>query len=190
MANLIDTDCFKFNEQKIFAALRQVIAPLQASETQNLIECKDDMLFVWNSVDCNVMCFNWRAANARHDESIKYQVSFGNESIPFDGICRLNLTSLCCQSAPVSSIFIERWYFSFQTLLPSSPQNYVVDKITASQEGSYLALSGSRGVAILELPRRYGPNGTFSEGRDKIICRFVNKLITAFGAEYFILDNF
>lgn len=62
-----------------------------------------------------------------------------------------------------------------QTLLPSSPQNYIVDKITASQEGSYIALSGSRGVAILELPRRYGPNGTFSEGRDKIICRCVKR---------------
>lgn len=57
--------------------------------------------------------------------------------------------------------------------MPSTPQNYIVDKITASQEGSFLALSGSRGVAILELPRRFGPNGTFSEGRDKIICRFV-----------------
>lgn len=76
MANLIDTDCFKFNEQKIFAALRQTISPVQLSETQNIIECKDDMIFVWNSVDCNVMCFNWRAANARNDDSIKYQVNF------------------------------------------------------------------------------------------------------------------
>ncbi|KAJ6633185.1 Nuclear pore complex protein Nup88 [Pseudolycoriella hygida] len=133
MANLIDTDCFKFNEQKIFAALRQTLRPDQASETQNIIECKDDMLFVWNSVDCHVLCFNWRAANARSDENIKYQV-----------------------------------------LLPSSPQNYVIDKIIASYEGSYLALSGRRGVSILELPRRYGPNGTYSEGRDTIICRSHN----------------
>lgn len=75
MASLIDTDCFKFNEQKIFAALRKIISPVQVSETQNIVECKDDMIFVWNSVDCNVMCFNWRAANARNDDSIKYQVS-------------------------------------------------------------------------------------------------------------------
>ncbi|XP_037038239.1 nuclear pore complex protein Nup88 isoform X2 [Bradysia coprophila] len=131
MANSIDTDCFKFNDRKLFVALRNTIAP--ATETQNIVECKDDMIFVWNAVDCNLMCFNWRAANARTDDSIKYQ-----------------------------------------TLLPSSPQNYMVDKITPSQEGSYVALSGRRGIAILELPRRYGPNGTFSEGRDKIICRSHN----------------
>lgn len=61
--------------------------------------------------------------------------------------------------------------------MPSSSQNYNVDKITASQEGSFLALYGNRGVAILELPRRYGPNGTFSEGRDKIICRYTQNTI-------------
>lgn len=75
MANFIDTDCFKFNEQKIFAAIRQTISHIQISETQNIIECKDDMLYVWNSVDCNVMCLNWRAANTRKDDSIKFQVS-------------------------------------------------------------------------------------------------------------------
>ncbi len=76
MASLIETDCFKFNEQKIFAALRQTISTVQVSETQNVVECKDDMIFVWNAVDCNVMCFNWRAATARNDDTIKYQVSF------------------------------------------------------------------------------------------------------------------
>lgn len=76
MAGLIDTDYLKFNEQKLFATFRQTIAPVDKSRTQNLIECKDDMIFVWNSVDCCVMSLNWRAAIARNDDLIMYQVSF------------------------------------------------------------------------------------------------------------------
>lgn len=92
MSNLIDTDCFKFNEQKIFAAIRQTISPVHISETRNIIECKDDMLFVWNSVDCNVLCLNWRAANTRNDGSIKFQVSL--EVYVYTNKGR-DITSLC-----------------------------------------------------------------------------------------------
>lgn len=100
MANPIDTDCFKFNEQKLFAALRKTIVP--ASETQNIVECKDDMIFVWNSVDCNVMCFNWRAANARNDDTVKYQVTF---SIVTFAYLTLDITS----HTPRINLFAERF---------------------------------------------------------------------------------
>lgn len=58
-----------------------------------------------------------------------------------------------------------------QTLIPTAPQVFTVDRITASTEGSFLALSGSRGVAIMELPRRWGPNGQYQAGKERICCR-------------------
>lgn len=65
------------------------------------------------------------------------------------------------------------YYVSLQTLLPSSPVDFTVEKIIASHEGSYLALSGRRGVTVLELPRRWGPNGQYKEGKERILCRYV-----------------
>lgn len=59
---------------------------------------------------------------------------------------------------------------NFQTLIPASPVDFVVNKVTASHEGQYLALSGNRGVAILEIPCRYGPNGMYKEGKPRILC--------------------
>lgn len=67
--------------------------------------------------------------------------------------------------------------FLLQTLLPQSRVDFTVAKITASHEGSYLALSGRRGVTVLELPRRWGPNGQYKEGKESILCRYVNRRI-------------
>lgn len=66
-------------------------------------------------------------------------------------------------------------YFSFlQTLRPSKLQNFIVDRVVCSPESDLIALAGSRGLTILELPRRWGPNGQYLEGKEHIICRYVN----------------
>lgn len=122
------TDTFGFGEQSLFEEIRKSLAG-DRTRTQNLIECKDDVVFAWNATDCCVLTLNWRAARSKNDGSIK-----------------------------------------FQTLLPSSPVDFTVEKITASHEGSFLALSGKRGVTILELPRRWGPNGQYKEGKGRILC--------------------
>lgn len=122
------TDTFNFEKQQLFHHLRKTL-PDNISHTQNLIECKDDMLFAWDSTNCNVLALNWRAAQLKTDGSIKYQ-----------------------------------------TLVPTSPIDFAVEKITASHEGSSLALSGSRGVAIVELPNRWGPNGQYKEGKERLLC--------------------
>uniref|UniRef100_A0A182FS76 Uncharacterized protein n=1 Tax=Anopheles albimanus TaxID=7167 RepID=A0A182FS76_ANOAL len=57
------------------------------------------------------------------------------------------------------------------TLIPSSPQNFTVDKILPSTDGTFLALAGPKGVSIIELPRRWGPNGQYQNGKECIICR-------------------
>lgn len=69
-------------------------------------------------------------------------------------------------------IVISRFFVPLQTLVPSSSAiDFTVERITASPEGSYLALSGSRGVAVLELPGRWGPSGQYKEGKERILCR-------------------
>lgn len=68
-----ETDCFRFGKHEMFKVLRNAL-PEDKTRTQNIIECKDDILFAWNSVDCNVLCINWRAVYTKKDELIKYQV--------------------------------------------------------------------------------------------------------------------
>lgn len=125
-------DSFGFNAMKIFEVARDCL-PDDRKRTQNLVETKDDVLFVWNSKNCCVLTLNWRAASAKKDEQQKYQ-----------------------------------------TLIPSAPQNFTVEKILPSTEGTFLALSGPRGLSILELPRRWGPNGQYQNGKECIICRSYN----------------
>lgn len=125
-------DSFGFSGMKIFEVARDCL-PDDRKRTQNLVETKDDVLFVWNSKNCCVLTLNWRAASARKDQQQKYQ-----------------------------------------TLIPSAPQNFTVEKILPSAEGTFLALSGPRGLSILELPRRWGPNGQYQNGKECIICRAYN----------------
>lgn len=122
------TDTFRFETQPFFELLRKVL-PNDLACTQNLIECKDDMLFGWNPLDCCIIAFNWRLAQSKDDGTV-----------------------------------------SFQTLLPGTPIDFVVNRLTASHEGQFLAISGNRGVVILELPCRYGPNGLYKQGKPKILC--------------------
>lgn len=122
------TDTFRFENQIFFEKLREAI-PSNTRISQNLIECKDDMLYGWNPIDCNVLAFNWRLAQSKPDGSINCQI-----------------------------------------LVPSHSIDFTVDKLTSSPEGQYLALSGNRGVAIVEIPCRYGPNGLFKDGKSKVLC--------------------
>lgn len=123
------TDTFRFETQPFFDVLRKALEESNVVKTQNLIECKDDMLFGWNPLDCCVIVFNWRLAQSKDDGNV-----------------------------------------NFQTLIASTPIDFVVNKLTISHEGQFLALSGNHGVAILELPCRYGPSGLYKEGKPKILC--------------------
>lgn len=58
-----------------------------------------------------------------------------------------------------------------QNLIPSVPQSFQVERVVASSEGSLIALAGARGVTVLELPRRWGKDGLFMEGKEQITCR-------------------
>ncbi|XP_058130723.1 nuclear pore complex protein Nup88 [Anopheles ziemanni] len=126
------TDSFGFNATKMFQVARDCF-PDDHKHTQNLVESKDDMLFVWNAKNCCIMVLNWRAATSHKQEQLNHQ-----------------------------------------TLIPSAPQNYTVEKILPSTDGTFLALAGTKGFSIIELPRRWGPNGQYQNGKECIICRSYN----------------
>ncbi|KAH8232542.1 hypothetical protein KR032_009084 [Drosophila birchii] len=127
------TDILELNKEELFAKIRNGLPLVQ--KTQNLLDCKDDLLFAWNAKDSCLLVRNWRA-------------------------------SLTDAEGKHSSGGVQ-----FQTLIPSNAVGLEVDRVLASNEGSLVALSGPRGVTILELPRRWGPDGYFKDGKAKITCR-------------------
>lgn len=71
----IDTNCYQFAKNDMFKVLAKNL-PNNKLHTQNIVECKDDVLYAWNSVDFCVMSLNWRAANTNTDKiGVNYQVS-------------------------------------------------------------------------------------------------------------------
>merc|ERR1739838_717916 len=58
-----------------------------------------------------------------------------------------------------------------QTLTLSNPPMWDVSRIVLNRSGTGLALVGTRGVAIVELPRRWGDPLLFEGGRDTVTCR-------------------
>lgn len=135
------TDAYRLESQPFFEILRDKL-PIDRSYTQNLIECKDDMIYGWNAIDCCVVVFNWRLAQSKSDVKIPCQI-----------------------------------------LVPSTPVDFPVTRLMASADGQYLALSGTRGIAILEIPGRYGPNGLYKEGKARILCN------TSVLDEHFLCTN-
>ncbi|XP_016985168.1 nuclear pore complex protein Nup88 [Drosophila rhopaloa] len=121
------TDILELNKTELFAKIRDGL-PL-AQRTQNLLDCKDDLLFAWDAKECCLLVRNWRSSLAA-DVNVQ-----------------------------------------FQTLIPSSTVSLEVDRVLASNECSLVALSGPRGVTILELPRRWGPEGYYKDGKARITCR-------------------
>ncbi|XP_052128302.1 nuclear pore complex protein Nup88 [Frankliniella occidentalis] len=62
---------------------------------------------------------------------------------------------------------------AFQTLLPQSPPSFPVERIRCSDTGRQVALYGPRGVAVLDVPRRWDLSGKFQQGSKTCRCRTV-----------------
>ncbi|KAK7058760.1 hypothetical protein SK128_016253 [Halocaridina rubra] len=58
-----------------------------------------------------------------------------------------------------------------QTLALSKPPVWDVKKIVLNSSGSFIALIGQRGVAVVELPQRYGTPSLYDRGREVVMCR-------------------
>jgi nuclear pore complex protein Nup88 len=76
------------------------------------------------------------------------------------------LQGLCCAVA----VLIAR-YLILQTLLLTDPPYFEVERLSVNGIASQLAIVGLRGVAVLDLPRRWGKEATFQGGKLTITCR-------------------
>ncbi|XP_017041189.1 nuclear pore complex protein Nup88 [Drosophila ficusphila] len=121
------TDILELNKTELFAEIRGGLPVVQ--KTQNLLDCKDDLLFAWDAKQCCLLVRNWRSSLAK-EASVK-----------------------------------------FQTLIPSNTVSLEVDRVLTSNECSLVALSGPGGVSVMELPRRWGPEGYYKDGKARITCR-------------------
>uniref|UniRef100_A0A1I8MYA6 Nuclear pore complex protein Nup88 n=1 Tax=Musca domestica TaxID=7370 RepID=A0A1I8MYA6_MUSDO len=130
---MASTDCLQMNKTTMFAKIRESLAVEKRLHTENLLECKDDVLFCWDSKESCLLALNWRAAMTMGLDQIK-----------------------------------------FQTLVPSIMLSFEVERVVSSIEGSLLALAGPKGVCIMEMPRRWGANGQFMDGKSRITCRASN----------------
>lgn len=75
---MLDLDTFKWNNTELFKYLHQAL-PKDHGQTRNIVEVKEDMLFVWNEADKCLLSLNWRATMAK-GAAVQYQVSVTNRN--------------------------------------------------------------------------------------------------------------
>ncbi|XP_072309083.1 nucleoporin 88 [Eucyclogobius newberryi] len=62
---------------------------------------------------------------------------------------------------------------SYQTLMCINPPFFEVNQVLLSPTRQHVALIGSRGVSVLELPQRWGKKSEFEGGKSVINCRTI-----------------
>lgn len=141
---MTDTDTLKFNSMKIFNSVKDNL-PDGAREICDVFE---DLLFVWNYKECNLLVVNWRSAQSKDAETVKHQVS--------DRLQFINVNS---------NVSV------FQALVPLSTANFIISKVSVSVGGTFVSISGSQGVMIMEMPMRWGAEGVYQDGKPRIMCQ-------------------
>lgn len=66
------TDSFNFASYKIFESIKD---SLPEGTIVQIFDILDDLLFLWNFKDSNLLVLNWRAAQSKGGEVVKHQVS-------------------------------------------------------------------------------------------------------------------
>lgn len=67
------TDRLGLSERKLFQVLREHLPSLNP-KTRNIIECKEDILFVWNSKDTCILTVNMKIPEDDHVDIPTHQV--------------------------------------------------------------------------------------------------------------------
>ncbi|KAK2580825.1 hypothetical protein KPH14_005907 [Odynerus spinipes] len=122
------TDPLHLNEKRLFKELKQSL-PGNTKETRNILEIRDDVLYVWNAETCCLQTLNVGASRGKFDKDVPYQ-----------------------------------------TLQPTDPPIFEVTNVYINETATQVALWGSLGIAVMELPKRWGKDAGFQGGKDTIIC--------------------
>lgn len=68
------TDPLRLNENRLFQELKNNLSK-HIKDTRNILEIRDNVLYVWNAKDFCVMTLNVAATRAKSGEDVPYQVS-------------------------------------------------------------------------------------------------------------------
>nr|XP_034171113.1 nuclear pore complex protein Nup88 [Osmia lignaria] len=122
------TDPLRLNESRLFQELKNNLSK-HIKDTRNILEIRDNVLYVWNAKDFCVMTLNVAATRAKSGEDVPYQ-----------------------------------------KLRPTDPPIFDVKNLLINETGTQLALWGNLGIVLMELPKRWGKDGTFQGGKEEILC--------------------
>lgn len=60
--------------------------------------------------------------------------------------------------------------YSLQTLQPTDPPIFEVTNVLINETATQLALWGKLGIALMELPKRWGKDAVYEGGKEEILC--------------------
>ncbi|KAF7380680.1 hypothetical protein HZH68_016545 [Vespula germanica] len=69
------TDPLHLNEKRLFKELKRSLSG-NTKETHNILEIRDDVLYVWNADKCCVQTLNVGATRGKFDEDVTYQGNY------------------------------------------------------------------------------------------------------------------
>lgn len=61
----------------------------------------------------------------------------------------------------------------YQTLIPANPPTFDVHRLVFNSSGKLVALVGSKGLSVMQLPRRWGEGMKFEGGKSTILCKTI-----------------
>ncbi|XP_018337042.1 PREDICTED: nuclear pore complex protein Nup88 [Trachymyrmex septentrionalis] len=122
------TDLLRLNEKGLFKDIKASLSS-SAKETRNILEIRDNVLYVWNADKCCVLTLNVAATRGKISEDVPYQ-----------------------------------------TLRPTDPPIFEVTNVLINETATQLALWGRLGIAIMELPKRWGKDAVYEGGKKEILC--------------------
>ncbi|XP_018374219.1 PREDICTED: nuclear pore complex protein Nup88 [Trachymyrmex cornetzi] len=122
------TDLLRLNEKGLFKDIKASLSS-GAKETRNILEIRDNVLYVWNADKCCVLTLNVAATRGKIGEDVPYQ-----------------------------------------TLRPTDPPIFEVTNVLINETATQLALWGRLGIAIMELPKRWGKDAVYEGGKKEILC--------------------
>ncbi|XP_071574996.1 nuclear pore complex protein Nup88 [Temnothorax nylanderi] len=122
------TDLLCLNEKGLFKDIKASLSS-GAKETRNILEIRDNVLYVWNADKCCVLTLNVAATRGKLGEDIPYQ-----------------------------------------TLRPTDPPIFEVTNVLINETATQLALWGKLGIALMELPKRWGKDAVYEGGKEEILC--------------------
>jgi len=67
------TDLLRLNEKGLFKDIKASLSS-DAKETRNILEIRDNVLYVWNADKCCVLTLNVAATRGKLGEDVPYQV--------------------------------------------------------------------------------------------------------------------